>query len=255
MTNRHQGGKQLNLGTLYLDDGPFRIVVSEDVRDAVREQLQENKGALYARVQAISLQMSSHSVDVRDLLSLLCELQVPTSAVTDNFGVTSQEWMAMRSADPTSIVSCLECRTHLPDGNRRSFLRQLRTLKYLGQFEIGDLVEFSTICVLLCDTCSREQRYRYEQQVRAERLSRQARKAQLRRMPHAEYVKTPEWLARRNRALIQAGNRCQVCGKANLQLEVHHNSYERYGEDLLEDLVVLCRGCHQHYHGVKPHAA
>jgi hypothetical protein len=245
----------LNLGTLYLDDGPFRIAVSEAVRDAVRGQLQENKGALYARVQAISLQMSSHSLDVRDLLSLLCELQVPTSVVSDNFSVTSHEWMAMRSADPTSIVSCLECRTHLPDGNRRTFLRQLRTLKYLGKFEIGDLVEFRTISQLLCDACSREQRNRYEQQVRAERLSRQARKAQLRRMPHAEYLKTPEWRARRNRALFQAGNRCQVGGETNLQLEVHHNSYERYGAELPEDLVVLCRGCHQHHHGVHPEAA
>ena len=161
----------------------------------------------------------------------------------------------MRSADPTSIVSCLECRTHLPDGNRRTFLRQLRTLKYLGQFDVGDLVEFSTICHLLCDTCSREQRYRYEQQVRAERLTHQARKVQLRRMPLTEYLTTKEWRARRNRVLIQAGNRCQVCGKANLQLEVHHNSYERYGEELLEDLVALCRGCHQHHHGVHPEAA
>ena len=243
------------LGSVYPENDSFRIPLSEGVRDAVREQLRDNRGAVYARVQAVSLQMRSNSVDARDLLSLLCDLQVPTLAVTDNFSVTTQEWIAMRSADPTSIVSCLECRTHLPDDNRGTFLRQLRTLRYLGQVDIGDLVEFSKVCELLCDTCSSEQRYCHEQQVRAERLAHQARKAQLRRMPLTEYLKTSEWRALRNRALIQAGNRCQVCGKTNLQLDVHHNSYERFGHEQLSDLVVLCRSCHQHFHGILPEAA
>jgi 5-methylcytosine-specific restriction endonuclease McrA len=74
-------------------------------------------------------------------------------------------------------------------------------------------------------------------------------------MPLTEYLKTSEWRALRNRALIQAGNRCQVCGKTNLQLDVHHNSYERYGNEQLSDLVVLCRSCHQHFHGILPEAA
>lgn len=254
-TNRHQKGAQLNIETLYYEDGSFRIPLSDSMRDAVREQLRDNRGAVYARVQAVSLQMGSNSVDARDLLSLLCDLQVPTLAVTDNFGVTHQEWMAMRSADPTSIASCLECRTHLPDDNRGAFLRQLRTLKYLGQFDIGDLMEFSKVCELLCETCARERRYCHEQQLRAERLAHQARKAQLRRMSLAEYLKTPEWGALRNRKLIQAGNRCQVCGKHNLQLDVHHNSYIRFGHEQLSDLVVLCRSCHQHFHGILPEAA
>ena len=65
------------IGPVYPDKDSSRIPLSEGIRAAVREQLQDNRGAVSARVQAVSLQMSSHSVDVRDLLSLLCELQVP----------------------------------------------------------------------------------------------------------------------------------------------------------------------------------
>jgi hypothetical protein len=30
---------------------------------------------------------------------------------------------------------------------------------------------------------------------------------------------------------------------------VHHNNYDRYGDELLSDLVALCEECHGHYHG------
>jgi 5-methylcytosine-specific restriction endonuclease McrA len=73
--------------------------------------------------------------------------------------------------------------------------------------------------------------------------------------PLTEYLKTPEWRALRNRVLIQAGNRCQVCGPTDKPLDVHHNSYERYGDELLEDLVALCRECHEMYHGRRSEAA
>jgi hypothetical protein len=38
-------------------------------------------------------------------------------------------------------------------------------------------------------------------------------------------------------------------------LEVHHRIYERLGNEVLSCLVVLCRRCHQHYHGILPEAA
>lgn len=94
--------------------------------------------------------------------------------------------------------------------------------------------------------------------VRAERLARHARKAQLRKMARddlTEYLKTPEWKVMRSRKLIMAGNRCQVCGSTAKPLDCHHNSYERLGDELLEDLVILCRSCHQRYHDLLPKAA
>ena len=72
---------------------------------------------------------------------------------------------------------------------------------------------------------------------------------------YGDYLKTPEWGAKKNRKLITAGNRCQVCGTTAKSLHCHHNSYERLGDELLEDFVVLCNSCHKLFHGILPEAA
>ncbi|MDP8926415.1 MAG: hypothetical protein M3M97_05800 [Actinomycetota bacterium] len=244
--------------SFYPNDGPLRIPFSEKMREAVQDQLRDNKQAVYARVQAIAFQVSGQSVDRRDLLTLLYEMPLPTPTITDNFAISPQELVAIRNAEPISIVSCLECRAHLPDGNRQTFVYQLRTLRYLGRFQVGELVDLNKLCEVLCDDCSQGMRHCLQEQGRAELLARQARKAQLCKMRPEEYRKTREYRSRRNQALIRAGNRCQVCGTHSAgdnPLDAHHNNYDRFGDELLVDLVVLCRRCHYHYHEKLPKAA
>lgn len=79
---------------------------------------------------------------------------------------------------------------------------------------------------------------RYKELYRAE---------QLRLMPYAEYLQTPEWQEMRRFALEAAGHRCQVCNSAK-SLQVHHRTYERRGHEDLQDLTVLCKSCHELYH-------
>lgn len=74
---------------------------------------------------------------------------------------------------------------------------------------------------------------------------------QLRTMPYEEYLKTPEWRARRQKALRFAGFRCQVCNSPD-RLEVHHRTYERRGHELLGDLTTLCNDCHMIFHNHRP---
>lgn len=78
----------------------------------------------------------------------------------------------------------------------------------------------------------------------------------LRGLRYEAYLQTPWWRARRNRALRAAGYRCTACGTKR-ELQVHHRSYERLGEEQDEDLQVLCRGCHlgEHYEEVQSHVA
>ena len=45
-----------------------------------------------------------------------------------------------------------------------------------------------------------------------------------------------------------AGRRCQLCNLGSVPLNVHHRTYERRGEELDEDLTVLCRECHHTFH-------
>jgi hypothetical protein len=73
------------------------------------------------------------------------------------------------------------------------------------------------------------------------------RAEELRAMPYREYLRTPEWQARRAAALHAASHRCQVCNTTG-DLDVHHRTYERRGAELDEDLTVLCRPCHYVFH-------
>ena len=64
------------------------------------------------------------------------------------------------------------------------------------------------------------------------------------------YLKSPAWQEKRMVALERAGRRCQICGAKGVPLEVHHNSYERLGDELPEHLLVACDPCHERIHGV-----
>jgi len=65
-----------------------------------------------------------------------------------------------------------------------------------------------------------------------------------------EYIQSPVWRAKAEAAKERAGHRCQVCnrGKADgVILNAHHRTYERLGNELPEDITVLCKHCHELY--------
>jgi len=66
-------------------------------------------------------------------------------------------------------------------------------------------------------------------------------------MTYADYLRSPQWQARREWAIAAAGGRCQLCNAAGA-LDVHHRTYERLGHELPTDLVAICPACHEAYH-------
>ena len=58
------------------------------------------------------------------------------------------------------------------------------------------------------------------------------------------YMASAEWRALRSRALERDRNQCQTCLSED-DLEVHHKTYERLGNELMEDLITLCHDCHE----------
>lgn len=62
------------------------------------------------------------------------------------------------------------------------------------------------------------------------------------------YLQTPYWKRRREDKLRAVGHRCQLCNRGSVTLDVHHRTYERLGNELDEDLTVLCRDCHSIHH-------
>ena len=61
------------------------------------------------------------------------------------------------------------------------------------------------------------------------------------------YLRTKHWQQVRAAALLRYDNRCAVCNSPD-QPDVHHRTYERRGCERPEDVIVLCRGCHDLFH-------
>lgn len=66
-------------------------------------------------------------------------------------------------------------------------------------------------------------------------------------VPYAEYLQSPEWKEKQQKARQFANHRCQVCNSSE-DLNVHHRTYDRLGHEHMGDLIVLCRNCHEIFH-------
>jgi len=62
-----------------------------------------------------------------------------------------------------------------------------------------------------------------------------------------DYLQSDEWKARRDYRLKKDGFRCAICGTGK-NLQVHHITYERIQNELIDDLVTLCESCHNGVH-------
>ena len=65
---------------------------------------------------------------------------------------------------------------------------------------------------------------------------------------HTVYLQSDHWKKTRKTALQRADYKCQLCGRRNLKLNVHHNNYENLEHEHMSDLIVLCDDCHTIHH-------
>lgn len=64
---------------------------------------------------------------------------------------------------------------------------------------------------------------------------------------YSQYLLTPLWRNKRALVLNRAGGMCEGC-LTNMATEVHHLTYDRVGEEMLFDLVAICKECHNQIH-------
>lgn len=63
---------------------------------------------------------------------------------------------------------------------------------------------------------------------------------------YEDYLKTKHWLLLRQEIAKKYGFICKDCGKSVLdRFEIHHLTYKRVGNEKEDDLVCLCRDCHE----------
>lgn len=74
----------------------------------------------------------------------------------------------------------------------------------------------------------------------------------LRRMPYNHYLNSQHWSLIISAAMKRDHNRCADCGAEydEKPLEVHHVTYARRGREDLDELLTLCRECHEERHFV-----
>jgi len=66
-------------------------------------------------------------------------------------------------------------------------------------------------------------------------------------LTYRQYIASPVWKAKRQEALAFYGCICNRCKQHGT--DVHHKTYDRVGgQELMEDLEILCRPCHEAHH-------
>jgi 5-methylcytosine-specific restriction endonuclease McrA len=231
--------------------GELRLPLDQNMLEAAKRMYQENRDALWTHIMATGL-LAEGSVELRaNLISLFVQLdEIPMPWLDHAFGVNSREAWAIAEIEPIFLFWCLSCQEQILPKDVRQYRRLKRELEALRNCRVGDMVSTA----LMCGGCTEFRLHQFNEECRAARLAQQARIAQLRKMG-AKYREEPEWQQRRRQALARAGYKCQACSKHDTPLDVHHNSYQNYGDERLEDLVVLCRACHQKLHGVEEYAS
>lgn len=62
------------------------------------------------------------------------------------------------------------------------------------------------------------------------------------------YLKSDQWQQRRRERLALDHYSCAACGISGVPLDIHHLHYRTYRNEGMEDLVSLCRSCHDLQH-------
>lgn len=63
------------------------------------------------------------------------------------------------------------------------------------------------------------------------------------------YMRSPEWKAKRDTVIYLKGTICRLCKQDSIiEPDVHHMTYERFGNEHMDDLIVVCRPCHDRIH-------
>jgi hypothetical protein len=225
--------------------GEVRLPLEKSQLEAAKAMADDNKSAQWAAGHGLFL-LAGDSVGLREALGcFLWELEgIATATISDMTGYSGRELKEMHAADPISLFECLDCSDPIVPKDRPHFMRLNRELRLICASRLGDEV----VDELLCDGCAGVRRELLKVERRLRRISWQARLDEIKKMPHADYLQTREWKARKYQALCRAGHRCQTCATRHARLEVHHNCYEKYGDERPYDLVVLCERCHGLFH-------
>jgi len=68
------------------------------------------------------------------------------------------------------------------------------------------------------------------------------------RSEYHTYLASREWAVKREAIKARSDGRCERCGQRD-DIAVHHLTYERLGQEDLDDLQGVCQKCHEYLSG------
>lgn len=167
--------------------------------------------------------------------------EVKTDIIADAFGFKNKYQLVKEVGEKVSELRCDRCGKFLSFKSRSSLKDAMVMVKKGGD-------SFTEGYTIVCDTCKKEIYKERNKKSKRDIQDRENRFYQLKSMAYKEYLETPEWQKIRKRKLRRAKYKCQICNASNKELNVHHRTYKRRGEERDNDLIVLCKDCHVLYH-------
>jgi 5-methylcytosine-specific restriction endonuclease McrA len=148
---------------------------------------------------------------------------------------TASAKLIAERAGPSRVdgFACENC------GDEIRFHNRTHANIFVKRFVVGDQSWAAQGRSVLCVEC--------EKRVDGMMAQYKAKVQGLRAQPYADYLKTDHWQKTRQKALLRAGYKCQVCSAVS-ELHVHHRTYLRRGEERASDVIVLCAECHGIFH-------
>lgn len=85
--------------------------------------------------------------------------------------------------------------------------------------------------------------------VQVRSAARDARLQALGFADYSEYLRSPEWRGVKARYIASDLPQTCICGE--IEVDMHHLTYERVGQERITDLMPLCRTCHEMVHDLE----
>jgi Fe-S cluster biogenesis protein NfuA len=95
-----------------------------------------------------------------------------------------------------------------------------------------------------------DQRRELEQKWRVHFHRQQERARQNGQRRYDQYLRSPEWAAKRDAVIRRSGGICEGCGMRRAT-QAHHESYDHLYDEFLWELRAVCRECHERIHATQ----
>lgn len=81
------------------------------------------------------------------------------------------------------------------------------------------------------------------------RITKNHKIKEIPKIDYYEYIKSIDWLKRKERYYLKHKKQCQACGSYKL-INLHHMVYGDFGNEPDNTMVCLCESCHNEFHKI-----